>query len=239
MPLCYEQNFKALGFECDLWDRMKPGAVLRRVQEIATEQCESLGIDEAFYVRTGTVFLLSRLSLQVARMPQLGEQVRLETRAYGMRKALYHRLTTLYAQNGDMLCETDSRWLLVDRNTHRIMRRPLEEFQPYFSEDPAEEHSMEMPKPANPQKCGQGVASYSVCDRNGHMNNTCYADVVCDALPVERLQQAIPSRILMYYRAEIPFGEAYDLLGEPVGEDSYYYVAVKSGDKKFESFVSF
>ncbi|MDL2218946.1 hypothetical protein LJC04_01210 [Ruminococcaceae bacterium OttesenSCG-928-O06] len=241
MPLSYEQQFTAFYFECDLWDRMAPGAVLRRVQEISTAQCDALGINEALYRRTGTVFLLAKLSLQVQRMPRLLEDVRIETRAYGMKRAVYQRMTSLHnAQTGEKLCETDARWILVDTETRRIRRKPLDEFLPLFNEEPgAEGHNMDIVRPKTLYPIKEMRATYTLCDRNGHVNNTKYADIVCDHLPIEQLRAAVPKRMLLWYHSEIPLSSSFSLAGAPSGENGYYFVAAQQDRKNFECQIEF
>ncbi len=242
MPLTYEKDIRVTFGECDAFGRMTPGSALRRFQEIATEQCERLGFDNAFYQRTGTAFLLAKLSLLVlARMPHLGEAVTVHTQAYGMRRAVYHRVTALHAQNGDKLCEADSRWVLVDVEARRILRKPLEEFTAYFNGEPdaAGMHPMEMPKPGELLPLGELCAGYSVCDRNGHVNNTRYVDMMCDHLPLEKLKQAPPRQVLACYHNEIPLGGSFSLQSALLEDGGFYFAARRGESRDFEGLVRF
>lgn len=242
MPLVYQEEFRVLQFECDPWDRMTPGAVLRRVQEIGTLQCELLGLTEEHYRATKTLFLLSRISLEMYAAPTIGQQVRIETRAYGMHRAVYQRVTTMYdAFTGEKLCEADSRWVLVNTETRRILRKEPEGFNSPFVEPPgAEGHSMDMLPHSSAESCGSFVAGYTLCDRNGHLNNTRYADLVCDCLPLEQLRQPV-QKMLLFYRVEIPLGGEFELICAPVeAEESSFYVAAQDGRRtNFEAIVTF
>lgn len=242
MPLCREETFQVVYDECDAWDRMTPGAVLRRTQQIATMQCEAFGVDPAFYARTHTAFVLSRLSLEVYRMPRPNDRVRIETRAYGMRRAVYHRVTSLHAENGEKLCETDGRWVLIDTVAKRIVRKPLEAFEPHFNDVPgAEEHEINMPKVKreDTEKLSEQRAVFSLCDRNGHVNNTRYADLVCDLLPLEALRAGAPKKMLFSYHSEIPMAQPFALYGASPQQDGYYYAAWIDEAKCFEAHVTF
>ncbi len=244
MPLCYDQHFTVFQFECDPWDRMSPGAVLRRAQEVSNAQCDELGLDLEAHAKNHTVFLLSRMSFQViSRMPAIAEQVRIQTRAYGTRRAVYHRATSIHAASGQKLCEVDSRWALVDTQTRRILRKPPPEFEGVFGEAPPyEEHDMTMRRPERLVQLADMRASYSLCDRNGHVNNARYADIMCDHLPIELLEKGTPRRMLLFYRAEIPFNHTFALHGGVVpgeGENGYYFLAEDDGTKNFEGYVVF
>lgn len=244
MPRCFDQNFIVYQFECDPWDRMTPAAVLRRSQEISNAHCDDIGLTFEVHRRNHTVFLLSRISLVVvSRMPSLYEPVRIQTRAYGPKGPSYHRVNAIYNAAGETLCELDTRWTLVDTQTNRILRSPPPEIAGYFNELPEEEHSLKMPRPGSPVPLADIRAGYSLCDRNGHVNNASYADVMCDHLPVEMLEKGPPRRMLFFYRAEIPFGHTFTLASAAAKEESgqigYYFLASDDGAKNFEGYVSF
>lgn len=237
MPLIYEESFKVCDYECDPWNRMTPANALRRIQEIATSQCTKLGFDGEFYRRTNTVFMLSRLSLEMAQMPKAEQLVRMETRGYGMRRAVYHRVTTFFSMEGERLCEADTRWVLVDLATRRIMRKPIEAFVPYFNDEPQEEHEMELLQPELPEPLATLKAEYSLCDSNGHINNAAYADLVYNQLPLEEMEPSPPRKLLLFYRSEIPLGKSFVISGGPVAGKGFYFMAEADERKCFEASV--
>lgn len=238
MALVYEKEFVVPHTECDPWRRMTPGAVLRRAQDIATEHCIVFNMDEEFYEKTHTVFLLSRLSLQVHTMPCVEEKITLQTRASGMHRAVYHRVSSMFGADGTKLCEVDSRWVLVDTNTRRILRKEPEGYNSPFVDMPEEEHNMDMPKPGTLEHIGDMQARYSWCDSNSHINNARYADMICDNLPLHKLEQGSPSRMLLFYRSEIPLGEEFSLYQSTL-EEGTYFMAGQGTQRNFEAFVTF
>ncbi len=240
MPLSYEQNFSVYHYECDPWARMTPGAVLRRVQQISTDHCTTLGINNELYKHTKTVFLLAKVSIHIWQMPTAEDTVRAQTHAYGMRRAVMNRLTTLYSEAGEKLCEVDSRWILVNTETWRIVRRLPAGFEVFgIDEALAQEHDMGMPKSDALQECARLTAGYSLCDANHHVNNTRYADIVCDHLPIELLQNSLPKRMVLSYHSEIPMAEQFELYTQALSKNEFYFSARQAGTKNFEAFVTF
>lgn len=238
MPLPYNETFKVYQFECDPWNRMTPGAILRRAQEISTAQCESLNMNDELYQRTNTVFLLSRLSLKINKPFLSGDSVRIETRPYAMHRAIYQRVTTFFNEAGEAFCETDSRWVLVSTLTRRILRREPEGFvSPYMDLPGAEGHNFDYPAHGPLAMAAQGTAAYSFCDINGHLNNTRYADIVCDALPLHQLQKGLPHKMLLFYRSEISLGEEYQLLSAPAGDGGIFLEGNCKDSRRFEAYV--
>ena len=67
---------------------------------------------------------------------------------------------------------------------------------------------MRLPRVA-PEDCetlGTQTAAYSRCDMNGHLNNTRYADIVCDAVPWQVWDSAQISDFIISYHREVPRG---------------------------------
>lgn len=238
MPLIFDDAFRVMQFECDPFDRMSPGGVLRRVQEAGTMHCETLGIDEETYRREHSVFLTSQLSLRAVRMPALYERVKLQTRAYGMKRAVFQRVTSIYAESGEPLCEVDARWVLVDTETRRIMRRTPDFLRDFDDEAGEEGHDAKLPKQdAVPEVMAVKKAVLSLCDRNGHLNNTCYADLMCDLLPPQRMEANHVKNMAVAYRREIPLGSEFEMGMLPMGQNGSYFVAFQDGKKSFEGYV--
>lgn len=72
------------------------------------------------------------------------------------------------------------------------------------------------------EELGTHRAVYSRCDRNGHMNNTVYADLICDALPLEVWRTHTVTDVILYYHKEVPMGESTRLYRAAVGENRWY-----------------
>lgn len=59
---------------------MTPGAILRRAQQISTDQCDLLGLTNEVYARTHTAFLLAKLAVEFYAPVRAGQCVTLATR---------------------------------------------------------------------------------------------------------------------------------------------------------------
>lgn len=240
MAYSFSQDIQIFNYECDPWNRMTPGSALRRVQEIATAHCESLGLDDDFYQRTATAFLLAKVSLETRRMPAPAERVRLTTYAYGMDRAIFKRTNVFRDADGEVLCEVDSRWVLVNTETHRILRKAPPEVAKHYSEVSKEDgHDFAMPKPSALFHFGDMSATYSLCDKNRHINNTRYADLMCDHLPVESLEEGPIQKMVVNYHNEIPLCASFGLYGTVVEGKSYYFQGKRDSAKDFEGYVRF
>lgn len=197
---------------CDFNDNMRPAALLHAVQQVGTDHCNSIGMTPAFYKEHHTAFLLAKQVLEIYRTPTLGETLTYMTRPEMPRRAIYKRLHRIEDEAGLPVAEVDSRWVLVDVDTRRILRHMPEEVNLYAWPEPIDEElSLTIAKAAEMEASVEQVARYSLCDQNGHLNNASWLDVLCDALPIEQMQSAPLSRAAINYHWEVPMGHEFTL----------------------------
>ncbi len=232
----YSESFTVKAYECDAEARMTPGAILRRAQQISTDQCDLLGLTNEVYARTHTAFLLAKLAVEFYAPVRAGQCVTLATRPSAPQRAVYGRYTTLCAQDGTVLSAVDSRWILVDTRTKRILRRPPEDMPMPFVQPPVCELDVSLVK-GEAQPVAEETAFYTRCDQNRHMNNTYYADIVCDHVPLERIAAHAPARLAVVYHSEVPMGASFTLLRAQTGENGWYFVGREGVQKRFEGLL--
>lgn len=230
----FAEDFKVLECECDFRGELSMGGLLRLVQQVGTDQCMDLGMDDDFYVENKAVFLLTRQAVKIYKPLRRGETVRLQTIGQAPQRAVYKRLTKIFDQTGELVAMADSRWVLVNTETWRIMRRPPEGFPAQWQSDVPEVLEQQIQAPGETESVGQLCAQYSVCDTNGHMNNTRYADAALSALPLETMRRNRATEMRIVYHREIPMGGSAELQRAPAGENSWYVSAERENHVAFE-----
>lgn len=228
----YTAPFRVMECDCDSHHHLTPGAFMRLAQQVSTDHCESLGMDDAFYRANQAVFLMAKMALRLERPPVSGETLTLRTSPEQARRAVYKRITEAWDEAGRRVAVLDSRWVLVDARARRILRRPPEAFAALpFAEQVGEELDVTIRKPAALEPAGVVTASYSRCDINRHMNNTRYADVAADALPLEAVENSVITGLVISYHNELPAGGGARLV-RGQNEDGSWYVAGQREDGK-------
>lgn len=218
----YTHNVRAEQADCDFHNQMMPAALLRKAQQIAIDHCNAVGLDDSVYQRTHTAFLMAKVALELYRPITCGERLEITTIPSLPQRAVCHRFTTFTDQSGSLAAACDSRWVLVDVNTRRILRHPPEEMGFPFHRPP--EQSLNFSLPRIPTEMGTAVvAGYSLCDTNRHINNTRYADLACDAIAPEILEQSHVCRMVLQYHNEVAFGQTVSMAAAS-GENGYWYV---------------
>ncbi len=148
------------------------------------------------------------------------------------------RITHLRDEAGRELAMVDCRWIVVDTETERILRQPSW-CTPNYENDTLEE---ELPQLVHKTKdltfAGNWTAHYSLCDLNGHVNNSCYLDIVCDALPLEVLRKGPLRLASIKYHREIPMGAEVAVSYAP-SADGWYVVGHREEHMAFECYLEF
>ena len=88
------------------------------------------------------------------------------------------------------------------------------------------------------EELGTHRAVYSRCDRNGHMNNTVYADLICDALPLEVWRTHTVTDVILYYHKEVPMGRKHPPVPRRSGRKPLVYGWVAGDTCNFEAEIT-
>jgi len=219
----FTQTFTVRQDECDLRNEMTAAAYLRRAQQLAIDHCNAVGLTDEVYARTGTAFLMAKATVQLLHPVRVGQTLTGTTIPTMPRRAACNRLTVFVDEQGREAAVCDSRWVIVDVNSRRILRQPPEEMHFPFFEPEGRQLPFELPRLALEGEGETIRAAYSLCDCNGHINNTRYADILCDALPCTALENARIAALTINYHSEVPYGQSFSLAAAE-GENGYWYL---------------
>ena len=241
IPVTYTQTYTICRHDGDHHGNAKPGALLRYGQQIATMHAEAAGLNDELYAATHTAYVLAKLALHIDRTPRVDETLTVTTRPERCKRAVNKRITFFYDAAGQQVAVLDSRWVLIDTDKRLILRKHPEAFNDCWAEDVPFELPMKMVKAA-PEDCapaGEYTATYSRCDMNGHMNNTRYVDILCDALPWNVWDEGEVRDLKVYYHREVPRGASFALLQAQTGEKQYYFCGQREEKASFEASITF
>ena len=241
IPVTYTQTYTICRHDGDHHGNAKPGALLRYGQQIATMHAEAAGLNDELYAATHTAYVLAKLALHIDRTPRVDETLTVTTRPERCKRAVNKRVTFFYDAAGQQVAVLDSRWVLIDTDKRLILRKHPEAFNDCWAEDVPFELPMKMVKAA-PEDCapaGEYTATYSRCDMNGHMNNTRYVDILCDALPWNVWDEGEVRDLKVYYHREVPRGASFALLQAQTGEKQYYFCGQREEKASFEASITF
>lgn len=242
MPLApteYAQNFTVYRHDGDCYGYVRPASILRYGQQIATMHAYRIGLTDEVYARTHTAYVLAKLAVHFDRVPCVDEELTLITQPERLKRAVNKRITRIFGSDGREAGCLDSRWVLIDTEKRTILRTHPAEFT-IWDADIERELPMRMTKVPLEQTeaFGTRYADYSLCDMNGHLNNTRYVDLICDALPWEVWDTAEVEDLLIFYHKEVPRGETFTLHRAQTGENTWYFTGQREGKAAFEATVT-
>lgn len=239
MTHIFETSFIVKQDECDMYSRIKPASLLRRTQQVSTAHCNSSGLNNQLYEKTNTAFLLAKSQLEIFENILSGDEVKAKTTAYGPLRAIYMRIVEFYV-NDKLMAVSDGRWILIDTQTKRILRRPPDEIDAFFPQQPSELPPLAIEKTEQIEPVAVQKALFSMCDINTHINNTVYADIVLDNLPDELYgESSAVKKLVMIYHNEIPFKANFEISRGKISNNSFYFTCSTGENRNFEANLLF
>ena len=201
----------------DRFGYLKPSAMLFFAQEAAGQHCISLGADYETLARRRLFWAVIRQRVQITRLPDRGETIRLETWPMPTTRVAYPRCVVAYDEAGRECFRSMSLWVLMDMDTRAMVlpgRSGVTVEGILRGTEPAMPTSL---TPAHPTACGKRTVCFTDLDRNGHMNNTRYMDWVADLFPSAFHMERQLRELTLCYFAESLEGDVLDLRREAIG----------------------
>ncbi len=203
VPQQYTLPLTVASYDVGADNRMRLSAVLRYQQEAAEQQLALGGMGWSEQLAHGMTFVTSRWHGVFSRLPGMGERVTLTTWHHARKGVRFIRHYVWRDAAGETLMQGVMVFALVSTAGHGLLRG--DEFAA-LGEIPACAVGVDCAPPARFALPDMPVVrtftvGWSDTDRNGHMNNTRYADLVCDALG-DRLDAARVAEIQMHFAGE-------------------------------------
>jgi len=205
-PLLWTQSFTIRAYEVGPDELASVLTVCDLLQEAAGEHARALGV-EGFELADGAsaTWVLSRLRVQLERLPRMREQITIETWPSdrdGLRASRDFRLTDT---DGDALATATSVWFLIDPERRRPVRLPPS-MDSFALRDRRRaltiaSSTLTAPDPVETERAF--TVRRSDLDRVGHANNVRFVEWALEALD----DDAGLCEIDMQFRAEAVYGD--------------------------------
>lgn len=199
----YEWNVRIESYMVGPDRLLRPSYQLKLQQEVGERHFVEAGLGYEALLREGIVFVLARLRTVILRAPRLEENIRLQTWHRQTKGAQFLRCYRFLSEEGEVLIDSVSAFTLVDAVEHKLLRPTVFDRFGIEGSDRTVEHC---PDPARLRPSlpltpvGEHTVRWSEIDFNGHLNNTEYADLVCDHAPEGMAGRRITELQLVYHR---------------------------------------
>lgn len=231
----WTENFRMQFHDTDVNGIVRPSSVLGYMQETAFLQMEALGPSIEDLRQSGKAFVLTRFSMGIYSDLHAFDQVSVQSFATESRGYSFNRCARVY-KDEKIVAELTSVWALVDIKTKKLFKTTEQILN--FGVDEAisldTPTRINIPKDLRMSLVGERTIRYSDIDRNGHMNNANYPDMLCDYLPGMENKKLVSMSVAFF--KEAPWGETEKIYCGSVGDDEYYFRTVKrNGDTGIEA----
>ncbi len=202
----FKQEYQTRWHDTDANRRVRPTQLLVYMQETSNRHLSHLKCDlDALRDEKGLAFLLSRIKLAIYKPLYAYEDIMVETWTAPSKGFSFNRFYTI-KRGEELIAAADTTWALLSLNEKRLCK--TNEFDFGFEDDDAIDIGLParflVPKTDTLTLLGERKIVYSDLDYNMHMNNTKYADMLCDFLPYEKIPNI--KGISLSYLNEAAFG---------------------------------
>lgn len=207
MMKTYTEHFLIRSYQADVSSRIRPGAILEIMQEMAGTHANLLGVGGKTLMEKNMIWVLSRVEVSMTRWPMAGETVEVETFPMPNRRMFFPRYYIFRDDKGQTIGTAGSLWLIIDA-TSRTMCNPGD-IAPLLPDNSDLTAPMGLPSTvAAPHGEVSTFRSsftpvYTDFDCNGHVNNTRYLDWCCNALGVDIMRSHTFTSFALNFNREV------------------------------------
>ena len=224
----YKRSIEVDGHDIDFNGICRASSLLKYMQSTAQYQLTENGMSYDELKRSGKAFILSKIKLEFTSAAYESDILEAVTFPCISRGYSFVRCYAL-SRGGEIIGRAISVWALVDTDTRSLIRvndfdLGLDTYEPW---DIAIEH-IRLPKIMTP--AGKYRVAYADLDRNNHINNTRYADIYANFLPLNKKRI---SDITISYVNEAKFGDELDVFCE--SSDGVFYIRTTLPDGRINS----
>ncbi|MCL2368070.1 MAG: thioesterase [Oscillospiraceae bacterium] len=224
--------------DIDCHRQIRPSALLGYLQNLATDHAEVLGFGgDCIEAEYGAVWMMVRMDVRLTRPIAYDEALEIHTWHRGAPKSsvMVLRDFEVFA-GGALVGEATMAWILADIASRRIMKPGKIQ---RLADSPRPERIKEtipakIQMPDGLTKAMTRTIVYSDTDINGHMNNTKYADIACDAIRYEGIEGRFIAGVQINYLHECFPGDEIEVLCREVEDAHYVRGADFTGKSRFE-----
>lgn len=189
-------------------------SLFRLFQKAAGDDCDSTGLTYDVLRENNIAFVLTKMALEVYEEIAIYDNISVSAKPRGCRGASFLRDYEIQ-KDGKVLARCCSEWVIINFEKRRILRpSALDELGgiPVDLTDMFEISSPDMNFNEENMTCiDTRKVYYSHIDRNNHMNNTFYPDIVYDYIPEAYKETLKNTKLTIRYVSEIACGDEFDV----------------------------
>lgn len=208
----YTEKITVRSSDCDIRGRITVGSLLRYLQETASAHVTSLGCGPDDLLRSGCAWIISKYDISVGSYPLKGDTVFIETLPLANRHLYFPRYFRVFDEEMNPVINVSSMWSVFDLDTRKVcIPDGMQKLIP-VNPDPGPllcniPKTDELPV----KRSFDYLPVYTDFDSNGHVNNSKYADILCNALGFGIFNANMISFLSISYQSELLPGNVMNI----------------------------
>ena len=218
--------------DVDAFDNLKLSSLLSFLEESACLSADELGFGYDAVAPKHFGFVVVNWYIKLFKSIKLGDKLTVHTWPLKPGRLIFLRDYELYCGE-EKVGVCTARWCMID--TNKFMPAPVSAFFPgdffdnYNTQRSIEFNEWKIPAISEGETVYSKIIRFSDYDHYFHVNNTKYADFMCDVFSVDELKGKSLSSVQITYVKQCKAGEELTFTREK--KDSFYLVEGKVGDE--------
>ena len=212
METIWKEDFNIKSYNVDFQQNAKPSALMQFFQEVASNHAAELGAGYDALISRELFWALSRLTVEIGRMPRWGESILIETWPCGSEGLFFRRDFIVYDKDHQIIIRAVSGWLLLAAQTLRPQRPSMLGIDlPFNNGRKSLAYFPERLTAQTEQVAFNKKVAYNEIDQNLHVNNTRYLDWATDCFKLKHYQNHRLTGFSLEFLAETHWGDEIEL----------------------------
>lgn len=226
--LYFEEN-RLDTYRCDSRKIAKLSGILQITQDAGRRQ---MALDRPSYdelLEEGKAMMLNRLDLKIYDTLYFDQPLKVYSWPCTAVRATWPRVYAI-TRDEKPVVDVMSQWALVDIETRKVLKADAIDSSNYSIGESREvfENKFKIPKELELEEVGKYRVSYTDLDYNGHMNNTYYADVLCNYIPELAEGTHRVESLRIHYSKEAPLGDVLTIMRRKMDDSCYIFKTIKA-----------
>ncbi len=218
-------KFEIHSYEIDLKRRLKIPALNRYMQESAWKHAEQLGFGYTNLIVKKLTWVLTRMIIQVEKLPLWGETIEVITWPSGRDDFFAFRDFQFFGADDSEFGRATSSWCVIslqDRRPQTMESVALSKYpmvkELMFADRPEKIQSL-----VNTDSEWRTYVGYQDLDVNEHVNNVRYLDWITETYPLDFLKTHQLSRLDINYLAEALYGKDIAVFNQQISDSEFLH----------------
>lgn len=231
----WEMDFEIRSFDVDTNCTARLPSFCKYIQEAAYYHAEHLGLGHSDLWPLKMAWVLSRMRIEVERLPQWGETVKLRTWPSARDRLFYYRDFEFTDENGDVILLASTAWFVIDYEKRERISPDWWTSAPFPLGSKVFGAKLGRLKSCGCEGGAPMQVNYGDLDQNSHVSNIRYVEWILNSLPLEFHQTHVIQSLEVNYLAEAVYGHSISICENSVDENAMDHGILANGADLFRA----